>query len=596
MLLKADLMCSEGITSLSFRTDENFEYANAQKPAYQDRWYTLALQFDDKPHIEVFLNNKRLNVNYSESTSSYRTTYDNFFSTLYGFCQFHIIVTRDDSSEIDYWLEYLVVAIKNDMRAIDIERSIAEMIDIIYNEQYDLLYHTGSPQRTIDEKRLGESEFKTLDADITYLSEIVKTYTKYISFFTNNPYYKTTKKLIEDDFNKINTINSQVINYIVSHQEQLSISSAKEGFKLGRKYYYPEKSLVEKFVAVTDVYENQLIVGFIKYISFDIKRKKDKIKLLLSESPVIDVELNDDDDEYILSSSVINKLTQFRLKEYLKKLISLEKDTLTIYNRYKHILPCTEIRISPNFIPQPTNIIYAKQHYRAIYDTILRWFKSGVCNYDKEKVFLNFITADQIYEYYCLVSIANVLKRMGLNLRETRHIKYEMPDYRYIETSVNNFYMYSNDVINAVLYYQPVIYSAIEKNKYGIGMFRVDQNYYTPDFIIKISTGTKEQYLILDSKWSDRSTIKNNYYSDVMFKYAVAIKRIDSIYQNNSVWILQGKNDNSPSSIDHLNKKMPYSSNENELFKWQYGILTLTPQSKNDDLYALLSAFIHSNS
>ena len=96
--------------------------------------------------------------------------------------------------------------------------------------------------------------------------------------------------------------------------------------------------------------------------------------------------------------------------------------------------------------------------------------------------------------------------------------------------------------------------------------------------------------MILDSKWSNRKSIREYYYKDVIFKYGIATRNINDINQMNSVWILQGKNDVSKSSVDRLNKQA-YASNHDS-FLWQYGILTLTPEENTNNLKDLLDVFL----
>lgn len=592
MICNMILRCSEGVSSIVLKEEADYRYVQATKSVYQDKKYKIYLSITDVPqnhiidHVELYVNNKPLTMYYNEKTGKHNSSFDAVFSTLFGYIQFSVKICMVDSSEYVFYSEYFVVAIRDNTETEEIEKSLSKMIDSIYNADQSLMYQSGLQQRVFDSRSIGESNYKTLDADIALLRTVISVYTKNLFNFTQNPYGKVCKQLVVDDFDKVNVINNKVIHYIVSHQEQLSVSNSKEGFRLGRKYYYPQKALVEKNIIDTNVYENQVVVSFLKCILYDVRRKVHSVQSMINQSIKINVDIN---NEYILSSSIIYKLTHFRIQSYVDKLMTIQAELQSLYLQYRRIIHCDEIFLSRDRLPMPTNVIYSKPHYRNVYDTIIKWFKSGDCLYSQEKTLMNFVTAEQIYEYYCLINIINVFKEIGFAINKD-NITYKAPDRRFSNIEVNNYFKLSNGRITAYLYYQPVIYSSNESERYGIELFRVDDNFYTPDFIIKFKFGTKEEYLIMDSKWASRKSIRDNYFNDVMFKYGIATRNIKDINQMNSVWILQGKNDTSKKKVDRLNRQS-YASN-NDTFLWQYGIVTLTPEGDFEDIKGLINVFI----
>lgn len=593
MICNMILKCSEDELSIALKEESEYKCEQATKSVYQDKKYKIKTFISDvsENHIidqvELFVNNKPITMYFDKNTGEYNSSNEALFSTLFGFVQFAVKICLEDSSELVFYSEYFVVAIRHNTETEEIEKSLSKMIDSIYGADQSLMYQSGSQQRTFDNRGIGESTYKTLDADISLLKTVIEVYTKNLLNFTQNPYGKVKKQLVVDDFNKVNVINNNVIHYIISHQEQLSVSNSKEGFRLGRKYYYPQKSLVEKSTIDTNVYENQMVVSFLKYILCEVNSKKNLVNSMINQSIKINVDVNND---YILSSSIIYKLTHFRIQSYVDKLTEIQIKLQSLYLQYRRIIKCDEIIISKGMLPMPTNIIYTKQCYRNIYDTIIKWFQSGDCLYSQEKTLMNFVTADQIYEYYCLVTIVKLLKDMGFAINDRSNISYKVPDKRFSNIDINNYFKLSNGKITAHFYYQPVIYSSNETDRYGIELFRVDDKFFTPDFIIKFIIDSKEEYLILDSKWSNRKSIREYYYKDVIFKYGIATRNVNDINQMNSVWILQGKNDVSKSSVDRLNKQA-YASNHDS-FLWQYGILTLTPEENTNNLKDLLDVFL----
>jgi len=148
------------------------------------------------------------------------------------------------------------------------------------------------------------------------------------------------------------------------------------------------------------------------------------------------------------------------------------------------------------------------------------------------------------------------------------------------------------DTTVITLYYQPVIYQGeLKTDRNNISLYRVDKSYYTPDFVLKICDSSKKKYVILDSKWSKRSTISNYELKDVMFKYGLKIRSYDDINSLNSVWILQGQDDDNSGDIYRVNSANVRNSKDSD-YKNQYGILTLTPKTGIINLDKIISSFI----
>lgn len=86
------------------------------------------------------------------------------------------------------------------------------------------------------------------------------------------------------------------------------------------------------------------------------------------------------------------------------------------------------------------------------------------------------------------------------------------------------------------LYYQPVIYDYDSTNINNIALYRnmslsLEKNlhstqighYYIPDIIVKVKYENNEEYIIIDSKFSDCMSVKRNYIIPLAFKYITSI-------------------------------------------------------------------------
>ena len=110
--------------------------------------------------------------------------------------------------------------------------------------------------------------------------------------------------------------------------------------------------------------------------------------------------------------------------------------------------------------------------------------------------------------------------------------------------------------------------------------------YWTPDFILKfeIEGDNNCEYIILDSKFSNRDSIIRNSYDKVITKYfkEIAVENAAHILPR-MVWILQGRIDEN--EIDKPFYKKTNSPIARRNSPPSFGIVTFTPLGNVDELF-----------
>ena len=108
--------------------------------------------------------------------------------------------------------------------------------------------------------------------------------------------------------------------------------------------------------------------------------------------------------------------------------------------------------------------------------------------------------------------------------------------------------MFSGESKRITIYYQPVIYDHDSRYVNGIGLYRnnlislsQNDNYYTPDYVIKAEVDGIERYMILDAKFSTLGTVKTHQISDLSFKYLFSISTIADNRSADGLCIIYGQ-------------------------------------------------------
>lgn len=430
-----------------------------------------------------------------------------------------------------------------------INSNVTNMVDYIYKNCEDYLYeeHKFSSKT----KGIKKDEIISIEAKIKIVKDILETYRSAYQYLKVNPYSKLKKAEKVDSFGKLQSISPNTINYIVRHTNELVSVNYDTGIRYNKQFYQPNKTLIEQNVYSFDVYENQVIIGFLHTVVNDVSQN---IKNLQERSYNQNKTIVKDgyiDSMYQIFSKSIKKIN-----EYTAILINLREEYKQLNYYYSKLFGISAKEVKN--IPEFTTVFRSINVYRQLYQAIYSWFNCG--NYDlrKDDLLLSFISTSKIYEYYCLLKMLRYLdKQDKMELINAQRYEYSVKGKFDNNTKYNNTFVFKNNDKKITIYFQPVIYgnaSSIndinlyrnttfslktgKNNKRGIDTYDF---VYTPDYIIKIENNTCSNYLIMDAKFSKPDDIKKNQLQGLVYKYLFSLSPLN---ENNNIlglYIICGK-------------------------------------------------------
>ena len=422
------------------------------------------------------------------------------------------------------------------MKEGSINTNIKNMIDYIYDNCDKYLYEEHKNSK-VETGILPNDKNISIDSKLSLLNEIYDIYLKSYNILKNAAQSKVISIHKIGDFNDLQNITSNTINYIVNHPEELVPVDYNSGISVNKQYYQPSKTLVQSVGYSYDIYENQVIVGFLKTVIRDLKGIKLTVETRKNRNTP-----SSPKNGYIDSAYYIYTRNTKMLNNYLENIDKILTKFKKLYVEYKKILNVSDFGVVT--IPRYTNIFRKIMPYNIIFKKIIKWFNCGNYDMTKSDLLLSFMSISKIYEYFCLLKINRSLEKCGYKLISELSYKYNENRY-YHNTTYNNTFEFSKDNISVTVYFQPVIYGkAIERNRpNGIGLFRntkisitdpnilalLDErgaqqgNYYTPDYLIKITEDDNTKYYILDAKHTNPNNLKRYQLPALTFKYLFSI-------------------------------------------------------------------------
>ena len=467
------------------------------------------------------------------------------FLDCYGFAELSITLILVDGQECTLNSEYLPILVRRE----ELNNSVEAMARFVYNNQEWLLLNGElKPKKP---SGLKENGYRSLATQILLAEEIAAIYESSYGYFKANSRFKLEKMSVIERLERIQYVTQGTLSYTATHPEYLRQVNSTQGIFIGNRVYQPQKTETVQNTRSYDIYENRVILAFLRNMIDSVQSLQGYCCNRLSKIP------NDKDysSEYIYSSFFMFSETRKMIEDGKTQLEKLSEKFTYLWGMYSDIL---RIPLDQHIVPpRPTAIFLSVPQYNRIFVRIHQWFSFGIYNFSKEHFMLSFIKISALYESYLLAKFLCYFRDRGYSLESSRRCVYPVSKrWKYKNTSVRNTFVLKNGQKRITLYYQPVIFDTDQRSVNGIGLYRNNSisvyagneddcrqggHYYVPDFLIKIEENGDSQYMIVDAKFSDYSSVRRYYVKDLVFKYLFSISPIEENELVCGLCIMYGK-------------------------------------------------------
>ena len=526
---------------LILKTDKESDYfdiPNGKEVVYNDNIYSFLLSGATSMPSKVYINDEAYDTEFcgggAEGIRFSLKGCDRPFLQSFG------------AIKIEMWLDgkqYYSKSIAVLVLDSEINNGVVNMIEYIYDNCEDYLYEEHKHSSIMSGIKVNQTI--SLEAKIAFLEKTVEIYKKSYQYLKTNPYCKLERTEAVDSFDKLQSVSQKTIQYITNNIDELAVVNYDTGIRYNNQYYQPNRVLVERNSYSYDVYENRIIIGFLKTLASEINLM---IKSLLEKTYL--KSKTSAHDGYIDSMYQIFSRSIKRINGYIESLKSLQNKYQQLYYFYTKLfsISADTVRTLPVFTP----VFRSINAYRQVYTVINKWFSVGNYDLGKDELLLSFISTSKIYEYYCLIKMLHhITENTEYALIESKRISYYVNNSYYENTKYNNTFILNNGATKLTLYFQPVIYSDGRAFN-GLYLFRntsssakKDNNNrgktYTPDYILKIENNDKANYIIIDAKFSTPDNIRSYQLQELVYKYLFSISTLNEKDQIKGLYILCGK-------------------------------------------------------
>ena len=332
------------------------------------------------------------------------------FLDYYGFAELSITLILVDGQECTLNSEYLPILVRRE----ELNNSVEAMARFVYNNQEWLLLNGElKPKKT---SGLKENGYRSLATQILLAEEIAAIYESSYGYFKANSRFKLEKMSVIERLERIQYVTQGTLSYTATHPEYLRQVNSTQGIFIGNRVYQPQKTETVQNTRSYDIYENRVILAFLRNMIDSVQSLQGYCCNLLSKIP------NDEDysSEYIYSSFFMFSETRKMIEDGKTQLEKLSEKFTYLWGMYSDIL---RIPLDQHIVPpRPTAIFLSVPQYNRIFVRIHQWFSFGIYNFSKEHFMLSFIKISALYESYLLAKFLCYFRDRGYSLESSCHL------------------------------------------------------------------------------------------------------------------------------------------------------------------------------
>ncbi len=518
---------------------------------YADLGYEFRLQHPDLEEIQevqVYVNDLYEPCVYQRGLISFPEAgggAKKLFLDCYGFVTLSLLLLKKDGSQEALSTDYLPVLVRQGQ----LNQAVRAMVRYVYDRQEKLLFNGEPKPRDLGDLR--KNGYRSLAAQLHLAREIAGFYEDSYGYFKANSRFRIEKVPTVMDLERIPAITPSTLSYIATHPGELKPASGRGGIPVGNRFYQPQKALSSQSKPSQDIYENRVVLSFLRQMVDQVDLLRSRCLELLNPLPQQEAH----ESGYLYSAYYLFAETRRSLENGVEQLNQLYDKFAQLWSSYRQALPIPLDPLAAE--PRPTAIFLSVPEYHRLFLLAHEWMHYGVYDLRRERFLLSFVKLSSLYESYLLLKLLDYLTDRGYTLDAVRQCSYPVPEnWLYRNTNCANTFVLSNESSQATVYYQPVIFDTDKSRINGIGLYRNNSlpgeggdpegfqrggRYYTPDYLVKVSQNGADSYLVMDAKFSDLHTVRSYHVRNLAFKYLFSLSPVSSAGRLRGMAILYGK-------------------------------------------------------
>ena len=238
----------------------SFEAFNNEQLFFENYQYKFILrEIEEYENVEIFVGDYSVPIHYKASMDWYETDQDLVFGGCFDLAYISVWVSEKEGKEDFFYTDFLRIATTKqtttqvEQMLDEIEKNIPNFLEVCFS-------------RNKKKSGLKNDSTRSIWNTLKLVDEIIKTYEEnYDSFFNHKKSFVEPVASVED-VRSMRVVNQESLRWIACNPDNLVKTDKKTGINFNGHNYMPSKikTYISKYSY--NVYENRVILGFLKNV------------------------------------------------------------------------------------------------------------------------------------------------------------------------------------------------------------------------------------------------------------------------------------------------------------------------------------------
>lgn len=327
-------------------------------------------------------------------------------------------ITFEDDSVFEYFSPFMLCDSRNEEDSENILAMLNKLTQADNSQIISWLFaqEHKTPSSAVDEESgVNAKQVNSIEEFLSLVQTVRKSYQENFSYFKQHAKHTIKPAMALQPALQVKSVDLNSFNWLMQNCEQMQQVKSSKGINFRGHNYVPVQISAQISTKSTQVYENLVVMHFLCTVYHNVQQVyqefNEDVKSLNRTLNSMQNNVDAPPPTTILRIKTIQLSLSKKLLADIKQ--GLDELSPMLYH-YQQLLDVKPALLQT--MPRSTKTFQEIKPYSQVFALLLKWFSFGPMHFEQDRLMMRIKTMDQIFEYFCLIELLQLLSDHGYTL------------------------------------------------------------------------------------------------------------------------------------------------------------------------------------
>lgn len=328
-------------------------------------------------------------------------------------------ITFEDDSVYEYFSPFMLCDSRNEEDSENILAMLNKLTQADNSQIISWLFaqdHKTSSKG--DESGVNANQVNSIEEFLRLVQTVRQSYQENFSYFKQRAKHTIKPAMALQPALQVKSVDLNSFNWLMQNCEQMQQVKSSKGINFRGHNYVPVQISAQISTKSTQVYENLVVMHFLCTVYHHVQQVyqefNEDVKSLNRTLNSMQNNVDAPPPTMIMRIKTIQLSLSKKLLADIKH--GLDELSPMLYH-YQQLLDVKPALLQT--MPRSTKTFQEIKPYSQVFALLLKWFSFGPMHFEQDRLMMRIKTMDQIFEYFCLIELLQLLSDHGYTLSTT---------------------------------------------------------------------------------------------------------------------------------------------------------------------------------